>query len=102
MAQPPRIKRPMDGLKRFSVAISEAAHRRLREGSDALGIGQDHVLTLLLEKVNFDLIKGEAAELLRQYLDQRKSRAPTSASVEAFLKQLPPEERDALLKKVVD
>ena len=46
----PRHHKPLD--KRFSAALSDEAYARLRELAEATGLGNNYVLTVLLEGID--------------------------------------------------
>ena len=81
----------MELSKTFSVKITSLAHQRLRAASEKLGLGQNYVLSLMLEELDFEPLR-ERAEAVKN----AKSK-PTEAEIAAFLKAMSPEEREKLL-----
>lgn len=50
MAAPPRHHKPLD--KRFNLGLTSAAYANLRELADETGLGNNYVLTVLLEDMD--------------------------------------------------
>lgn len=91
------FKRPAGETKRFAVAISLEAHKKLRTGADAFGIGQDYVLSVLLEQVDWSDY-AEAIEAFKESAVAAKAQRVKPDEVKAYLATLSPAERAALLK----
>ena len=96
-----RIDRPQAATKHFSIAISKTAHKRLREASKKFGVSHNHILSALLEKVDFNLVRPEIEQLIADATRGRVSQ-PSAEEVRQYLAGLTPEQRAALLKEDTD
>ena len=93
-----RIDRHQADTKHFSVAISKAAHARLRQASQEFGVSHNHILSALLEKVDFELVRPEIEQLIAD--TSRRNAKPLSVEqVREFMKNMTPEQRAAFLKE---
>lgn len=70
----PRHHKPLD--KRFSVGLTGAAYANLRVLAERSGLGNNYVLTVLLEEMGrvVDLDAFDAA--VREMLDRHRKEAP--------------------------
>ena len=90
----PRIKRDPADLVQFSISISKKGHQRLRDAAQSLGVGQDHILTVLLETTDFELLR----PAINAYLARHRAPKFEPADIKAYLSSLTPEERRAMLE----
>jgi hypothetical protein len=69
MAEPPRHHKPLP--KRLSVAMTEEAYANLRALADDTGLGNNYVLTVLLEDMDRTIdraaFRGAAADMLDRH-----------------------------------
>lgn len=84
-----------DELKKFSIAISMEAHRKLREHAARFGLGNNDILTIMLETVPAEAFEERARALAEQrqggaILEQiaKQAKAMTPAQREQLLKVL--------------
>ena len=92
----PRFRRDNDNLIAISAKVSKDAHHRLVSATEVLNVGQNHILSVLLETFDFESLRHPLSERL----ERLRRRPPLSEQeVRAYLQSLTPEQRKSLLDK---
>ncbi|WP_342234629.1 hypothetical protein [Inquilinus sp. OTU3971] len=80
-------------MKKFSIAISIEAHRKLREHAARFGLGNNDILTIMLETVPASAFEARA----RAVAEERQGGAVLD-QISKQAKALTPAQREQLLK----
>lgn len=62
--------------KRFSAAMTEKAYARLRDLNAAYGLGNNYLLTVLLERLDDYADPGELERVFQEFIDEYGAPAP--------------------------